>query len=50
MKTCKEKAIEWCVSERTLNYYCQSGKIKNAKITITYDNCPTMLKNLLIME
>ncbi len=30
MKTCKEKAIEWGVSVRTVNDLCKNGKIENA--------------------
>lgn len=30
MKTCKEKAIEWKISERSVNHMCQKGKIPGA--------------------
>lgn len=30
MKTCKEKALEWGVSPRSVNNMCKKGKIKGA--------------------
>ena len=30
MKTCKDKALEWGISERTVNGFCKSGKIAGA--------------------
>lgn len=30
MKNCKEKALEWGISIRTINYLCKNGKIKGA--------------------
>lgn len=30
MKTCKEKAAEWCVTVRTVNLMCKNGKIDGA--------------------
>ena len=30
MKTCKEKAIEWGVSERTVNNFCKNKRILGA--------------------
>ena len=30
MKNCKEKALEWGISVRTINYLCKNGKIKDA--------------------
>jgi hypothetical protein len=31
MKTCKEKALEWGISERTVNDLCKKGKVQGAK-------------------
>lgn len=31
MKTCKEKAIEWCVSEREVTYLCNHDRIPGAE-------------------
>ena len=31
MKTCKEKALEWGISDRSVNYLCKQGKIPGAQ-------------------
>ena len=31
MKTCKEKAAEWGISERTVNYLCKNDRIPGAE-------------------
>lgn len=30
MKTCKQKALEWGISERTVNDLCKKGRIPGA--------------------
>ena len=32
MKSCKEKAIEWALSERTVSYLCKNGKVLGAEL------------------
>ena len=34
MKTCKQLAIEWGLTERNINYLCKAGKINGSKKNI----------------